>query len=231
MDTHTHPHRGVGISAVLFDLDGTLVDTAPDLVEALNLSLKDNGFAPQSLESMRHAASHGSMALVHAAIADQTDEIKHQVRLDLLEHYGRINGQQSHFFDGITDLLQLLKAQHIPFGVVTNKPARFARPLIHALGLTEQLGCMISGDSTLHAKPHTAPMLLAAQQINCLPEQILYLGDAERDLIAARNSQMLGGIALWGYIGQEDEPSNWPADFHFGHPDQISALLTEPLIT
>lgn len=217
---------GTPIEAVLFDLDGTLVDTAPDLVMALNLSLNDAGFASQSLARMRHAASHGSMALVHAAIGEQSDEIKHQVRLGLLEHYELVNGQQSSLFEGIPALLDALTALKLPFGVVTNKPARFSRPLMQALDLTERLTCLISGDSTRHSKPHTAPMLLAAQQVNCLPAHILYLGDAERDLVAADNAKMQGAIALWGYIGPEDDPALWPARYRFGSPAQITDLLT-----
>ncbi|WP_445945721.1 HAD family hydrolase [Shewanella sp.] len=214
------------IKAVLFDLDGTLVDTAPDLIEALNLSLNDAGFERQAPEFIRPFASHGSMAMVNAAIFHANEDIKANVRQGLLEHYLRINGQQSQLFDGIAALLTQLKRKGLPVGIVTNKPARFARPLIHALGLTEQFGCIISGDSTLHPKPHTAPMLLAAQQIAVPPAHILYLGDALRDLQAARNANMQGGIALWGYLARDDKPASWPSEYQFNSAFEVTALFS-----
>jgi phosphoglycolate phosphatase len=215
------------ISGVLFDLDGTLADTAPDLVHALNLSLDDAGFSAQPLDKMRHAASHGSLFLVKTAIPDADEEQQVLIQQGLLLHYGRINGDHSRLFDNLPELLTLLDQQGIPYGVVTNKPARFARPLVEKLGLTNQLKAMISGDSTRYAKPHTAPMLLAAQQIATPPERILYLGDAERDLVAAHNANMLGGIALWGYLSATDTPDLWPSKHQFLHGASLTQFFTE----
>jgi N-acetyl-D-muramate 6-phosphate phosphatase len=226
MSLSQHPVPGTEIKAVLFDLDGTLVDTAPDLIEALNLSLETAGFERQQPEFIRPFASHGSMAMVNAAIAFASEEIKAQVRQGLLEHYQIINGQQSQLFDGIAPLLAQLKALGLPIGVVTNKPARFARPLIDALGLNAQLDTIISGDSTLYSKPHTAPMLLAAQQIAVAPAHILYLGDALRDLQAAHNANMQGGIALWGYLARDDEPASWPSRYQFNSAFEVTDLFS-----
>jgi N-acetyl-D-muramate 6-phosphate phosphatase len=226
MMTPYRPSSASDIKAVLFDLDGTLADTAPDLIEALNLSLEDAGFARQSPAFIRPFASHGSMAMVNAAIAFASEDVKTQVRLGLLAHYQRINGQQSQLFDGIAPLLQQLKHKGLPVGIVTNKPARFARPLIDALALRGQFDTIISGDSTLYPKPHNAPMLLAAQQISVAPAHILYLGDALRDLQAAHNANMQGGIALWGYLACDDEPASWPSRYQFNTAFEITELFS-----
>ena len=140
---HKHDVKGV-----LFDLDGTLADTAPDLVHALNLSLNDSGFSAQPLDKMRHAASHGSLFLVKTAIPEADETTQMSVQQGLLRHYVQVNGTYSRLFDGLAELLTLLDQQSIPYGVVTNKPARFARPLVDKLGLTANLKAMISGDST-----------------------------------------------------------------------------------
>lgn len=213
------------VRGVLFDLDGTLADTAPDLVQALNLSLQDAGIEAKPFESLRSAASHGSFALVDAAIPDASDALRHQLQQGLLAHYQRINGDQCQLFTGIAALLDWLDLQGLPFGVITNKPARFTRPLLQKLNLQRRMAVMISGDSTRYAKPHTAPMLLGAQQLNCAPEHILYLGDAERDLLAAQAAAMQGGVALWGYLDEEDDPQNWPALAQFASPQEVLAAL------
>lgn len=217
------------IKGVLFDLDGTLADTAPDLVQALNLSLQDVGIAAQPLAPMRYAASHGSFALVDAAIPDAAEDLRSQVQQGLLAHYQRINGDHCALFTGIAVLLDWLELTQLPFGVITNKPARFTRPLLRKLNLHLRMPVIISGDSTKHPKPHTAPMLLGAQQLNCAPEHILYLGDAERDLLAAKAAGMLGGVALWGYLGVNDKPLQWPAHAHFASPTELHQALIEAL--
>ncbi|MGI2130028.1 HAD family hydrolase [Shewanella baltica] len=217
------------IQGVLFDLDGTLADTAPDLVQALNLSLQDVGIAAQPLAAMRYAASHGSFALVDAAIPNAADDLRTQVQQRLLAHYQRINGDHCALFTGIAALLDWLELTQLPFGVITNKPARFTRPLLRKLNLHLRMPVIISGDSTKHPKPHTAPMLLGAQQLNCAPEHILYLGDAERDLLAAKAAGMLGGVALWGYLGVNDKPSQWPAHAHFASPTELHQALVDAL--
>ncbi|WP_345773699.1 HAD-IA family hydrolase [Shewanella sp. Isolate8] len=215
------------IKGVLFDLDGTLVDTAPDLVLALNLALNDFGLPSQLLEDIRFAASHGSLALVEAAQPHLNDEEKAAIQQALLTHYHRVNGQAAKLFDGMLPLLQHLSDQRIPYGVVTNKAARFARPLLHRLELASKMPAIISGDSTTQSKPHPAPMRLAASQLGVSCAHILYLGDAKRDLEAARNSDMLGGIAHWGYIGNNDHAHLWPHDFGFEAPSKVLELLKQ----
>ncbi len=212
------------IKGVLFDLDGTLADTAPDLVYALNLALNDHEFASVPYEQVFHSASHGSLAMVHAARPELTDTLKAKIQQRLLFHYRNNLGVKSVLFQGMTELLSTLDNKGLPFGIVTNKHAQFCRPLMDAMGLTPRLKSIISGDSTAHSKPHTAPMLLAAQQLSCRPQEILYLGDAERDLLAAQAANMQGGIALWGYISQNDDITSWPSDYQFAHPLEVSQL-------
>ncbi|RTR33428.1 HAD family hydrolase [Shewanella atlantica] len=219
------------IKGVLFDLDGTLVDTAPDLIAALNMSLESFAHPPVSLEEMRHVASNGSLALAKAALPDAS-EIQHRaVQQGLLDSYAQVNGDHCQLFDGVAALLDYLDQSGIPYGIVTNKAAKYTRPLIHALSLTQRMKTVISGDSTLFSKPHTAPMLLAAQQLNCQVHEILYLGDAERDLIAAADSAMLGGVAQWGYIDDLTHTQNWPGEFSFESPTAIIDFFIESIST
>ena len=201
----------IGIKAVLFDLDGTLVDTAPDLVAALNLALKEHGLEEQSLESMREHASHGSLALVKAAQPKLDEDTLSQLQQRLLHWYSEVNGKQASLFDGIGQLLDELIGRDIKVGVITNKPARYTRPLLDALGLTDKLSCIISGDTCTRRKPDVAPMYLGAMQSGTAVDAIAYLGDAERDLLAAKAAGMQGVTALWGYISATDDPGIWPA--------------------
>lgn len=221
---HVNP---IDITGVLFDLDGTLVDTAPDLVNALNLALTEHGYPTKLLEQVRDAASNGSLALVNAAQPSISDEEKALIQQALLVHYARVNGDHALLFDGIAALLGYLEQHRIPFGVVTNKAARFARPLLEKLNLISLMPALISGDSTYYSKPDAAPMLLAAQQLKCTPRSVLYIGDARRDLEAAHNANMLGAVAMWGYIAEHDDPATWPQDFSFSRPEEIIALLKQ----
>ncbi|WP_394205304.1 HAD family hydrolase [Shewanella waksmanii] len=213
------------VSAVLFDLDGTLADTADDLVAALNLALADFGYDQVSLAKMRHVASDGSLAMVKAAANGLDDEKLEALRQSLLSHYASVNGHQARLFAGIDSLLTQLTERGIAFGLVTNKPARYTRPYMDQIGLTEKMSCIISGDSTAFSKPHPQPMLLAAQQTNVAPEHILYLGDARRDLEAAQNTNMLGGVAGWGYIKDNSQALDWPHHFFFNEVEEIIGAI------
>ena len=214
------------INGLLFDLDGTLVDTAPDLIQALYRALEQYQLPCLANETyLTSVASHGALGLVRAAQPDIAPELTETLRLALLEHYEAVNGDCACLFDGIGELLDYAAKQNIAVGVVTNKPARFTRPLLRKLKLTEQLGSIISADSTLFRKPQIQPMLLAAQQINVAPQAIVYLGDAERDIIAARNASMPSVLALWGYLAENDTPEAWGADYALADPRALIDLL------
>lgn len=214
------------IKGVLFDLDGTLADTAPDMIEALNISLEAHGHSRVPFEQIRDSASHGSIAMIRAALPHIDEQYIAQLQQSLFDNYERINGDDCRLFEGLDRLLETLHGLSIPYGVVTNKPARFSRPLLNRLGLTAKMPTVISGDTTLYSKPHTAPMHLAAQQLKVLPEHILYLGDAERDLVAAKAANMISGLALWGYIGANDDISLWPADLSFETGGHLADFFT-----
>ncbi|MBE8167757.1 MAG: HAD family hydrolase [Shewanella sp.] len=213
------------IKGVLFDLDGTLADTAIDLIGSLNASLNEFGYDSCDPIIARSSASHGSLYMVQTALPNLSVVEQKHIQSGLLVHYQRLNGENGGLFEGMSELLSQLKQLNIPFGVVTNKPARFCRPLITKLGLLSDIGCIVSGDSTSFPKPHSAPMLLAAQQINCLPADILYIGDAQRDIEAAKNSGMRSVAALWGYIAHNDEPESWGADHSLKTPIDLLQLF------
>ncbi|GIU15043.1 haloacid dehalogenase [Shewanella sp. c952] len=222
-------NKRLTIKGVLFDLDGTLADTAPDMIEALNISLAQFGFAAANSSELRYQASHGSLALVQTALPEQNEAMHAQVQSALLNNYPQVNGKHCQLFTGLEIFLELLSEHDIPFGVVTNKPARFTRPLMIKMGFEKRMPTIISGDSTLHSKPHTAPMQLAAQQLSVQPEHILYLGDAERDMQAAKASGMHAGLAKWGYIGPNDAINDWPSDISFEDPNSLTEWLKNHL--
>lgn len=207
------------IKAVLFDLDGTLIDTAADLINALNLCLSEVDLPTQDYDLMRNHASHGSMGLLKAAaLPELSDELLKQLQQRFLFWYQKFNGEQAKLFDGIDELLKHLWQHQIPTGVITNKPACYTRPLLARLGLDDKFSCIISGDTCTHNKPDIQQMLLGASYTNTQCHNIAYLGDAERDLIAAYSSKMQGMIALWGYIDEKDAINQWPATASLSHP-------------
>ena len=227
-DNLTHTSKALNfqiIKAAVFDLDGTLVDTAPDLVAATNQTLIDNGYTPLSYDSLKHASSHGSVALLKAALPDmQEEEIKGLVP-QFFMHYSKVNGKNARVFSGIIPLLDMFKTNNVRLGIVTNKPAQFVHLLLKKLNLSNYFDSIISGDSTKYAKPHTAPMKLAAQQLNIPCNKIVYFGDAERDILAANNAEMHSVLALWGYISATDTPSLWQANLSFSTPSEAMSYF------
>jgi phosphoglycolate phosphatase len=208
-----------GIRAVLFDLDGTLVDTAPDLGYALNLQRARHGLAPLSDDLIRPQASHGARGLLAVGF-DLTPEAPSFARMreEFLQLYADNICRHSRPFPGILDLLAELDARQLKWGVVTNKPACFTEPLMSILELAERAACIISGDTCPQPKPHPAPMLAAAELCGATPAQCLYLGDAERDIQAANAAAMPSLVAAWGYLDTGDQPHTWGAHAQIRHP-------------
>ncbi|MGB0894960.1 MAG: HAD family hydrolase [Parashewanella sp.] len=213
------------IKAVLFDLDGTLVDTAHDLIAALNLVLTELGFPLQEYQSFKYTVSNGSPFMVKKALPDHSAEQREPIRQKMLSHYTRINGERGGVFPELIDVLTKLTSKNIAIGVVTNKPAHFTHPLLQRLGVIDKLKCVISGNTTTRTKPDPAPMLLAAQQMQIEPEHILYVGDAPRDIEAAKNSNMQSAVAMWGYLSKNDTPELWKADHLLQKPIELLALF------
>jgi len=214
------------VTGVLFDLDGTLADTAPDLAYALNETLRLNERQPLPFDSIRPVVSHGGIALIKLGFGFGTEHHQYEtVRQQLLNIYLENIARETTLFDGIELLLEKLEEKNIRWGIVTNKPGWLTGPLMDALNLSDRASCIVSGDTTTKAKPHPEPMYFACEQAGLVPEQCLYVGDAERDIEAGRAAGMKTVAALFGYLLEDDEPSNWQADYSINHPSEILDLL------
>lgn len=211
------------VNTVLFDLDGTLVDTAPDLGYTLNQMRQRRGFPPLPAAAIRAQASHGSQGLIRLGFGGvaQDDNAFPALRQEFLDIYTEHLTDTSVLFPGMGELLARLEGLHIGWGVVTNKPAHFTLPLLERLGLLERMVCVVCGDTCRHSKPHPAPMLHACQLAGSAPGDCLYVGDAERDVAAARAVGMPVMVALYGYLSEDDTPQSWGADGFISHPGEL----------
>lgn len=201
------------IRTVLFDLDGTLLDTAPDLAFALNETLREFGREPLPYETIRPVVSHGGIALIKLGFGLGPEDEGYQPRRQyLLDTYRKNIARETRPFTGMVELLDTLERQGLNWGVVTNKPAWLTEPLLQELGLFERAAVVVSGDTLNERKPHPAPMLLACERAGSQAHECLYVGDAHRDIEAGHNAGMATLVALFGYIGDEDDPRDWGAD-------------------
>ncbi|MBI1285348.1 MAG: HAD-IA family hydrolase [Thiobacillus sp.] len=216
-----------GIRAVLFDLDGTLVDTAPDLGHALNLQRARHGLLSLADDVIRPQASHGARGLLEVGFGLQPEAPSFaRMREEFLQLYAENICRHSRPFPGILELLAELDARALKWGVVTNKPACFTEPLMSVLDLAERAACIVSGDTCPQPKPHPAPMFAAADLCGATPGQCLYLGDAERDIQAARAATMPALVAAWGYLDASDQPLAWGAHAIIRQPAETLDYLT-----
>ena len=214
------------IKAVLFDLDGTFADTAPDLAAALNQVLSEEGKAPLAFEQIRPAVSHGGAALLKLGFNFDEQHVDfNRLKERLLEIYINNINNLTTVFDGIDELLEHLKRRNIVWGIVTNKPAWLTDPLMQQMGYSNKAATIVSGDTTHKSKPHPEPLYHACREINCQPSDCLYIGDAERDIIAGNAAGMTTLTALFGYIETGDTPENWGADAMIEHPQEIENFL------
>lgn len=210
------------IRTVLFDLDGTLADTAPDLAYALNLLRKQRNMEELPLEIIRPAASHGSIALLKVGFQlEPGDEGFEALRQEYLALYEANLTTHTQLFPGMAEILDEIEGRNMNWGVVTNKPGWLTEPLLEGLALKQRAVCVISGDSLPERKPHPAPLLHACNLAGSQAEQCLYIGDAERDIIAGHRAGMTTLIAMFGYLSDEDKPESWPADGQISHPNEI----------
>lgn len=210
--------------ALLFDLDGTLADTAPDLAAAVNLLRTTRGLLPTPYDLLRPVASAGARGLIGVAFGiTPEDEGYDAMRVSFLDHYAAQIADKTTLFEGVAALLLHLQEQGLQWGIVTNKPSRFTDALVPLIGL-ELAGCVISGDTTAHAKPHPAPLLEAARRLNLAPEDCWYIGDDLRDIDAGKAAGMPTIAAAWGYCGNS-EPLTWNADAIAAHPLDLVKML------
>jgi len=213
-------------SKVLFDLDGTLLDTAPDMAWALNQVREQHGLEGIEYKVIRRHVSHGSFALTRlGCTADEASDEFEQFRLRLLKIYSENIVRETQLFDGMDLVIEYLEAQSIPWGIVTNKPSWLTIPLIQQLDLETRAAVVISGDTTTKNKPHPAQLILAAERLSASPEECIYVGDAERDIMAGNSAGMRTLVALYGYLGIDDSPEDWGADAMVETPAELGAWL------
>lgn len=211
--------------AVLFDLDGTLADTAPDLGAALNQLLQEQGRAPLPMELLRPHVSSGARGMIGAGLGiTPADTAYADLQQRFLAIYQATLCVGTRLFGGMAEHLDELDARKIPWGIVTNKSQRFAIPLMEGLDLRQRCVCIVCGDSARRAKPHGHPMYLASAVIGIAPGDCIYVGDDERDVISGRVVGMQTVIASWGYLGGGKPPSHWGADAIAASPADILGI-------
>jgi phosphoglycolate phosphatase len=232
MSPNHSPHRQRAqaklkhIEAVLFDLDGTLLDTAPDFHRIVNQLQADRGLSATSYDITQRSVSNGAMALLRASfdINPDSDEFK-QLHIEMLNLYEANLATETKLYEGMEGLLNWLEAQQLPWGIVTNKPKRFTYPLLDQLHLHHRCATVICPDHVNHQKPHPEPLLLACNQIKCDPAKTIYVGDHKRDIEAGRHANMKTIAALYGYIEENAQPDTWQATFKAKSVDDITQWL------
>jgi len=214
------------LRGVLFDLDGTLVDSAPDLAAAANRLRGEHGLPPLPLADLRPMVGSGARGMIGVAFGVKPGDSRfEELRDAFLSHYeaGLLNSTQP--FEGIEALLQGLERSGTPWGIVTNKATRFTRPLVAGLGLAQRAAVVVCGDTTPHSKPHPEPLLAAARAMNLAPESVVYVGDDQRDAQAAQAAGMRMLVATWGYLGLGEPVEAWGADALVARPQEVADWL------
>ena len=215
------PARGV-----LFDLDGTLADTAPDLGFALNQQRLARGMSELPIETVRSQASSGARGLLKIGFGIEPGQSGYEaMRDEFLEIYEENLARSSQLFPGVSALLEQIERRGLRWGIVTNKAERFTFPLLRALSLIERAACVICGDTTPNPKPHPAPLLAAAKKLGVPPGQCIYVGDDERDVQAGHAAGMPVVVARYGYLGNGRPPEQWGADGFVDSPADLLCVL------
>ena len=215
-----------GYSAVLFDLDGTLADTAPDLGFALNCQRLARGLPGLPLESVRAHASSGARGLLKAGFnLDPGDDGYEAMRTEFLDIYEKNIARGSELFPGMASVLEQIERRGLPWGIVTNKAERFTFPLLRELGLDTRAAVVVCGDTTPHSKPRPEPLLAASEKLGIEPVRCLYVGDDERDVQAGRAAGMSVVVARYGYLGNGSPPESWGAQGFIDSPMELLAAL------
>jgi phosphoglycolate phosphatase len=215
-----------GIRAVLFDLDGTLIDSAPDLAAAADAMRVERGLPSLPYERYRAMAGAGARGMLGVAFGMTPEHPDFPVmREEFFTRYENCMTERTFAFEGVAELIAALEARRLPWGVVTNKSARFTEPLTRAMPLFASAGAVVSGDTTPHAKPHPAPLLEAARRLNLAPTDCIYVGDDERDVVAGLAAGMGTVAACYGYLGQRPDTQLWGAHAHIDSPLALLQLL------
>ncbi len=212
--------------AVLFDLDGTFADTAPDLGAALNQLRADLDLAPLPLDALRPFVSQGVRGMLQAGLDMlPAHPDYHPFYQRFLVHYQQALCVDTRLFDGIATLVDALEKNGIVWGIVTNKSQRFTLPLMESLGYARRAACIVSGDSAPRAKPHASPMYLACALAHCQPQRTFFVGDDLRDIQAGQAAGMVTVAAAYGYLGDSGPVEYWGADHRVDHASEIASLI------
>ncbi len=209
------------LRGVLLDLDGTLLDTAPDMAQALNRLRIAEGLEELPFERIRPLVSHGAPRLIRFAFGEPEPARYEDLRLRFLDNYRGALAVHTRVFAGFEDVLGAIELAGMQWGIVTNKPGWLTMPLLEQLGLAARSGCVVSGDTLPERKPHPMPLLHAAALLGLEPHECVYLGDAERDVQAARNAGMIPLVAGFGYLSEGEDPTAWQPEAVLGHPDEL----------
>jgi phosphoglycolate phosphatase len=221
--------RPLDLAAVLFDLDGTLADSAGDLAAALNRVRAEQGLPAMPVDALRPHASAGARGLLAAGMGVAPDHADYaRLRDAFLAHYMAALDVNTHLFDGVPAMLDALEARGLRWGIVTNKAARFTAPVVAALGLGARAGVVVSGDTTEHPKPHPLPLLHAAQALDVPPARCAYVGDDLRDVVAGNSAGMVTLVADYGYLGESGHADDWPAAGWIDTPLALLDWLPRP---
>lgn len=214
------------VAAVLFDLDGTLIDSAPDLGAAANQMREARGMPVLPLESYRPMAGAGARGMVGVAFGVGADDPDFAaLREEFFSNYAACMTQRTVAFDGVAQLIADLELRSLPWGIVTNKSSRFTDPLTQAMPLFASAGAVVSGDTTPHAKPHPEPLYEAARRLGVAPTQCVYVGDDARDVAAGLAAGMKTVAATYGYLGNKTEIKGWGAHAEINSPLALLQLL------
>jgi 2-phosphoglycolate phosphatase len=220
--------KNTAIRAVIFDLDGTLLDTAPDFIVVVNQLRKENQLEPLPADLIRASVSNGARALVSLAFnIDETAPEFESLRVRLLELYLNHVAVHTQFFPGIEILLKTLSAHHIPWGIATNKPALYTEALLQALTIEPPPISVICPDHVKERKPHPESLFLASQHVGCAPEEIIYVGDHKRDIDCGISAGAITIAAAYGYIEADDDIDLWRADYRVGHANEIWPIIEQ----
>ncbi|UXH80922.1 phosphoglycolate phosphatase [Roseateles amylovorans] len=212
----------MAVRGVLFDLDGTLVDSAPDLAGATNDMLLARGLAEVPYERLRPMVGSGARGMMGVAFQVTPQDARFPaLRDEFFDRYEARLLRETRPFDGVTTMLTRLAAAGLSWGIVTNKSERFALPLTHGLGWSTEAAAIVGGDSTPHSKPHPAPLLEAARRAGLAPEHCVYVGDDARDIVAGRAAGMPTVAVRWGYLGDGLPIDQWGADVVLDSPSQL----------
>ncbi|MCH7822896.1 MAG: HAD-IA family hydrolase [Proteobacteria bacterium] len=212
-------------NAVLFDLDGTLVDTAPDMVGVLQELQRDRGVEPVPYEIGRSHVSHGAVGLLTLAFPEENVTAQGPLLCEYINRYANSVCSRTQLFAGLDDLIDRLDTAACPWGVVTNKPAHLTEPILEQLELADRIAAVVSGDTLPTRKPDPAQLLHACEIMGVVAEETIYVGDAKRDVEAGHRAGMATIAAAYGYIPADDDPQHWDADLIAADTEELTRMV------